>query len=132
MFVWVSLYYHVYEWVPLDGVLDWISDLLTTYRNYSNYNAIANLHTLRIPTAHAKSFPACCVFTSLCRIDLIVLNCLSYNSSALLAQTTHRSFTYAVSVTQQRVAQPRLVRIRCPSNGRFFAIVTQQRVYTLQ
>jgi hypothetical protein len=30
----------------------------------SNYNAVANLHTLQITTAPAKPFPVCCVFNS--------------------------------------------------------------------
>jgi hypothetical protein len=52
--------------VTLDGGLDWILDLLTTctHNTESNYSAIANLHSLQITTAHAKSSPACCVFTS--------------------------------------------------------------------
>jgi hypothetical protein len=29
-----------------------------------NYSAIANFHTLQITSVHAKSFPACCVFTT--------------------------------------------------------------------
>jgi hypothetical protein len=41
-----------------------IYHLFTRLGATSNYNAIADLHTLQIPTATAKPFPACCVFTS--------------------------------------------------------------------
>jgi hypothetical protein len=33
-----------------------------------NYSAIVDLHILQITTAHAKSFPACSVFTSSCLV----------------------------------------------------------------
>jgi hypothetical protein len=55
-------------WVTIDGGLDWILDLLTTYttrlETTSNYSAVANLHNSQLTTAHAKSFSACYVFTS--------------------------------------------------------------------
>jgi hypothetical protein len=57
--------------VTLDGVLDCILDLLSTYIHLgttSNYSAIANYHTLQITNAHAKSFPARSVFTSSCLV----------------------------------------------------------------
>jgi hypothetical protein len=38
--------------------------LYTQLGTTSNYSTIANLHTLQITTAHAMSFPACCVFIS--------------------------------------------------------------------
>jgi hypothetical protein len=46
-------YCHVLEW--LDGVLDWISDLLIV--TTSNNNSLTELHTLNITetTAHIKS-----------------------------------------------------------------------------
>jgi hypothetical protein len=48
--------------VTLDGVLDWIRDLLTTYTHDLELEAITA--PALISTAAAKSFPACCVFTS--------------------------------------------------------------------
>jgi hypothetical protein len=44
--------------------IEFIDHLYTKLETTSNYSATANLHTLQITTAHAKSFPACCVFTS--------------------------------------------------------------------
>jgi hypothetical protein len=44
--------------------IGFIDHLYTQLAATNNYNAIVNLHTLQITTAHAKSFPACCVFTS--------------------------------------------------------------------
>jgi hypothetical protein len=41
-----------------------IDHLHTQLGTISNCSAIVNLHTLQITTAHAKSFRACCVFTS--------------------------------------------------------------------
>jgi hypothetical protein len=52
-------------WVAIDGGLDWILDLLTTYTRLgttSNYSATANLHNSQITTAPAKPFPSCCDF----------------------------------------------------------------------
>jgi hypothetical protein len=45
---------------------DWIYSTLihTQFVITSNFSAIANIHTLQINTAHAKFFPAGCVFTS--------------------------------------------------------------------
>jgi hypothetical protein len=52
----------------LDGFfglnIRFIGHLYTQLGTASNYNAVANLHTLQITTAHAKPFPTCCVFTS--------------------------------------------------------------------
>jgi hypothetical protein len=49
--------------MTIDGVVDWILDLLTTYThnmelqvNTLNYSNIANLHSLQSIRAHAKSF----------------------------------------------------------------------------
>jgi hypothetical protein len=51
--------------VTIDGLSDWILDLLTTrLGTTSNYSAIANLRSSQITTAAAKSFPVYCVFTS--------------------------------------------------------------------
>jgi hypothetical protein len=53
--------------MTLDGVWDWIFDLLTAYTQLGitiNGSAIANLHTLQITTAHLRLFPACCTFIS--------------------------------------------------------------------
>jgi hypothetical protein len=52
------------------------SQLVTT----SNYSATANLHTLQITTASAKSFPACCVFT--CRSLVTASNSGDYSAPA--------------------------------------------------
>jgi hypothetical protein len=54
--------------VTLDGVsgldIRFIDHLYTQHGTASNYRAIANHHTLQTTTAHAKSFQACCIFTS--------------------------------------------------------------------
>jgi hypothetical protein len=54
--------------VTLDGVfgldIGFIDHLSTQPVRTCNYSATANLHNSQIATAHAKSFPACCVFTS--------------------------------------------------------------------
>jgi hypothetical protein len=44
--------------------IGFIDHLYTQLGTTLNYSAIANLHNLQITTAHVKSFPACCVFTS--------------------------------------------------------------------
>jgi hypothetical protein len=67
--------------VTLDGVLDWILDLLATLTQQViiitlNYGAIANLHTLQFTTTHAKSLPACSVFTR-CFLVTAYNNCYS-------------------------------------------------------
>jgi hypothetical protein len=58
--------------VTLNGVLDWRLDLLSTLHTQHvitpNHSAIADLHTLQINVTHAKSFPACSVFTSSCLV----------------------------------------------------------------
>jgi hypothetical protein len=46
--------------VTFDGVLDWRSDLLTTYES-CDYNTVGNFHTLQIFTAHTKSFGLLCL-----------------------------------------------------------------------
>jgi hypothetical protein len=46
-----------------------------------NYSAIANLLTLKIATAHAKSFPACNVLTS--RFLVTAPDSADYSASAL-------------------------------------------------
>jgi hypothetical protein len=38
--------------------------LYTQQEITSNYSTLINVHTLQITTAHDKSLPACCVFTS--------------------------------------------------------------------
>jgi hypothetical protein len=52
--------------------------LYTQLQITSNYNAIANLHTLQITTTPTKPFPAYCIFTS----RFLVTACNSGNSSA--------------------------------------------------
>jgi hypothetical protein len=44
--------------------MNWILDLLRPLGTTSNYSAIANLHTLQITTARAKTFPAYCALTT--------------------------------------------------------------------
>jgi hypothetical protein len=44
--------------------IGFIDHLYTQLGTTSIYSAIATLHTLQITTTHAKSFPACYVFTS--------------------------------------------------------------------
>jgi hypothetical protein len=55
--------------VTVDGVLDWILDLLITYTHDSELQVIiapSPISTiLQITTAQANSFRACCVLTSL-------------------------------------------------------------------
>jgi hypothetical protein len=41
-----------------------IGHFITQLAMTLNFSAIPNLHALQITTAHAKSFPICCVFTS--------------------------------------------------------------------
>jgi hypothetical protein len=48
--------------VTLDGVLDWILDLLITLTQRVitlNYGAIANFYNLQITIAHRLVFPVC-------------------------------------------------------------------------
>jgi hypothetical protein len=47
------------------GFIDHFNTRLMTTLNYS---AISKLHTLQFTRAHAKSFPACCVFISSCLV----------------------------------------------------------------
>jgi hypothetical protein len=64
----MTVYIVMFMCVTIDGVLDWKLDLLTTSPHDSEIQVInsatADLHTLQITTAHAKSFAACYVFTS--------------------------------------------------------------------
>jgi hypothetical protein len=48
----------------IDWITTFVEHLYTQLVTKSNYNAIADVHTLQIITAHAKHFPACCVLTS--------------------------------------------------------------------
>jgi hypothetical protein len=48
-----------YRW-GMECITTFIEHLYTQLVTTSNYNAIADLHTLQITTAHAKYFPACC------------------------------------------------------------------------
>jgi hypothetical protein len=57
-------YCHVFRGVTIDGVLDWILNLLTTLGTISNYSVTADLRTLQFTTAHAEPFPVCLVLTS--------------------------------------------------------------------
>jgi hypothetical protein len=88
-------------WVDHDEILDWLLDLLTTLTYIVitlNYSSIANLHTLWITTAYAKSFPAGSVFTSSCLVKAsdkcyssasVVKSCL--NGGSLLAAQSSKS-----------------------------------------
>jgi hypothetical protein len=62
----VLLYCHALEWLQTVFLLDigFVDHLYTRLGTSSNYSATANLHALQMTTAHAKSLPACCVFTS--------------------------------------------------------------------
>jgi hypothetical protein len=44
--------------------IGFIDNLYIRLGTTSNYSATFNLHNSQMTTAHAKSFPACCVFTS--------------------------------------------------------------------
>jgi hypothetical protein len=44
--------------------IGFIDHLYTRLGTTSNYSAADNLHNSQTTTAHAKPFPACCVFTS--------------------------------------------------------------------
>jgi hypothetical protein len=52
-----------------------------------NYSAIADLHTLQITTAHAKSFPVCSVFTR--RFPVTASNS-GHSSTASIKPSLHR------------------------------------------
>jgi hypothetical protein len=57
----VGKYCHVFVCVSIDGVrldIGFIDHLYTPLGTTSTYSAIANLHTLQITTASAKSFPS--------------------------------------------------------------------------
>jgi hypothetical protein len=59
-------------WLTLDGgfVLDigFVDHFNTQFVSTLNYSTITNFHILQITAAHAKSFPACSVFTSSCLV----------------------------------------------------------------
>jgi hypothetical protein len=69
--------------------LDWILDLLTQLGTTSNYNAIANLHTLQITAAKTKSSQARSVFNSRFLVtdvnSLTLVNC-QLDHSAISSQ----------------------------------------------
>jgi hypothetical protein len=63
--------------VTLDGVLDWILDLLTTFNTQLvitlNYSVIVNFHILQITKKHVMTFLACSVFTSNCLVTTLIM-----------------------------------------------------------
>jgi hypothetical protein len=62
-------------------------------------------------------------------------HCICCPGCNFLARTTYKTpFLYCCvrGLCRGNVFKSRLLRIYCPSNGRCFATVTQQRVYTLQ
>jgi hypothetical protein len=69
--------------VTLDGILDRILDLLTTYTHDSELQAITAppIHNSHITTTPAKPFAACCVNTS--RSLVTVCNCGDSSASGL-------------------------------------------------
>jgi hypothetical protein len=78
-----------------------IDHLYTQRRTTSNYSAIANLHTLQITTAHAKSFPASCVFSS----HSLATSYNSESSSApALMSTLNDSFLHRLPYRSDLVA----------------------------
>jgi hypothetical protein len=74
--------------VTLDGVLDWILDLLTTYTHNSELQVI--IASSLISRAFAKSFPACSVFT---RRSLVRASNSGDSSASALKSFLH-SFLY--------------------------------------
>jgi hypothetical protein len=55
--------------MTIDGFgldIEFIDPFTTRLGTAYNYSIIDNIHILQITTAHAKSFPACWVFTSHC------------------------------------------------------------------
>jgi hypothetical protein len=70
--------------VTLDGVLDWILDLLTTFNIQLvitlNYSTITDFNTSPITPARTKSFPACSVFT---RCSLVMASNKGYSSASI-------------------------------------------------
>jgi hypothetical protein len=67
------------DYIGLDiGFIDHLNtQLVITF----NWSTIANFHTLQITTEPAKSFPACCVFTSL---SLVTASNNGYSSASVL------------------------------------------------
>jgi hypothetical protein len=57
----------------------------------NNHNTIADFHTLRITTSHAKSFPACSVFT---RRFLVTASNNGYSSASVLKSRTELTLNW--------------------------------------
>jgi hypothetical protein len=62
LIVQLSFIYFLQEGVSIDGVLDWILDLLASLTQLVitlNYSVIANFRTLQISRAHRLVFSVC-------------------------------------------------------------------------
>jgi hypothetical protein len=73
--------------------LEWLLHLLTTYTRFictSNYSAAINFYNSQTTTATAKSFPACCVFTS----RFLVTASNNGNSTASALKSSLHSLPY--------------------------------------
>jgi hypothetical protein len=78
--------------VGLDiGFIDLFNPQLGTT---SNCSAIANLRTLQITRAHAKSFPVCCVFTSRTLVTALTVEILQLPRSSPLFTDSHTELTW--------------------------------------
>jgi hypothetical protein len=96
--IWAVLLLNIYRfilsrvWVTLDGVFGlntgFIDHLCTQHGTTSNYSAMGNFHTLQFTTAHHKSFPACCVFTSL---SLVMASNSEVSSASALESSLNES-----------------------------------------
>jgi hypothetical protein len=98
----------------LNSCVDWILDLLTTYTHHSELQVITALLLIsmsQITTAHAKSFPACCVFTDYSLA--VALN--SGDSSAFHAYivTVWRYPTSELLSTVSSTTAPSLLSLPC-------------------
>jgi hypothetical protein len=77
-------YCHVYEGDSRRGFgldIGFTDHLNTRLVTTVNYRLIADLHTLQINTAHAKSFPGYSVFTNIC---LVTDSNNGYSSASVL------------------------------------------------
>jgi hypothetical protein len=88
--VTISVCVCVRVWTGYGLDVGFIDHLYIQLGTTSNYSATPDLHTLQITTAHAKTFPACCVFNS----RFLVTASNSGDSSSSCAQFIPSTFQY--------------------------------------